>query len=71
MVDLVGGELELNRIRKSILNTGVMENFEEDSLEEYFREQLDDEIPKAERAKRIDEGLQEFDINYNVKKSKI
>lgn len=44
-----------------------METLNNDSIHEYFREQLDNEIPVAERAKRIDERLQEFDGDYSVK----
>lgn len=38
-----------------------------DTIEEYFKEQLEDEIDIAERAKRIDERLQDFDVDYNVR----
>ena len=37
-----------------------------DEINDFFKVQLDDEIERAERAKRIDERLQEFDHNYDV-----
>lgn len=60
------GEGEAENIRENLKKTGFMD-IKGDSTEEFFREQLDNELPKAERAKRIDEKLQDFDTNFEVK----
>lgn len=68
MVEAAGDKDKLAKIRTDIVKSGVMVEREtrNDIINEFFQEQLDDEIEKAERAKRIDERLQEFDHNYSV-----
>lgn len=66
MIDIVGGRDQLNKIRMSIVRSGVMET-SSDSIENFFQEQLDNKIDRAERAKRIDERLQDFDTDYDVR----
>jgi hypothetical protein len=68
MVEAAGNKDQLAQIRKDIVKSGVMVEKETrgDVINEFFQEQLDDDIEKAERAKRIDERLQEFDHNYRV-----
>ena len=55
----------LKKITFSIAQSGIFNKISDDT-EEFFREQIDDELEKAERAKRIDERLQEFDTDYKV-----
>ena len=38
-----------------------------DEINDFFQEQIDDKLERAERAKRIDERLQEFDTDYKVR----
>lgn len=66
MIDIVGGRDQLNIIRMSIVRSGVMQT-SSDSIQNYFQEQLDNKVEKAERAKRIDERLQDFDTDYEVR----
>lgn len=56
---------EIELIKKNLATSGWGKQ-KTNAIEEFFQEQINDEIPKAERAKRIDEGLQDFDTNYEV-----
>ena len=66
MLMRVGGMTRWQEIRHFIARSGLMEE-KVDEAEMFFQEQHDDEIPRAERARRIDERLQEFDDDYLVK----
>ena len=56
----------MKKITFSIAQSGIFNQISDDA-EEFFREQIDNELDKAERAKRIDERLQEFDTDYKVR----
>jgi len=59
MVEVAGDKSKLEKIRKDIVESGVMRENQtrNEVINEFFREQVDDELEKAERAKRIDERL--------------
>lgn len=56
---------ELEKIKAGLKNVGFLDE-NVDATAEFFREQIDNEHDYSERAKRIDERLQDFDTNYEV-----
>lgn len=57
--------MELEKIKVGLKNVGFLDE-NVDATKEFFRQQIDNEHDYSERAKRIDERLQDFDTNYEV-----
>ena len=47
-------------------NEGTPEDILEEEMQEFFHQQINNELPFSERAKRIDKRLNQFDDDYEV-----